>query len=123
MVPTLLQKTTEAVKWVSGKKNTGHCFGRADFGAILLTCKDCGFVRVAALKQRMARVEEKLDTVVRDIAQLTSQVEKLAEAIGSLTKDVAYVRGHLESMPTTIQLLGFIVAIFVAAGLTRVLPQ
>ena len=33
--------------------------------------------------------------------------------------DLSYLRGKADAMPTTIQLIGFVIAIFVAAGVTR----
>ena len=37
----------------------------------------------------------------------------------TIDADLKYVKGRLDAMPTTIQLLGFIIAIFVATGVTR----
>lgn len=37
--------------------------------------------------------------------------------------DLAEIRARMRAMPTTIQLIGFIVAIFVAAGITRYFGQ
>lgn len=54
--------------------------------------------RVKALEDRFEKMDSKLDTIVRDLA---------------------YLRGKVDAMPSTLQLLGFVVAIFVAAGVTR----
>ncbi len=33
--------------------------------------------------------------------------------------ELSYLRGKIDSVPTTLQLMGFVVAIFAASGLTR----
>lgn len=50
-------------------------------------------------------MDSKLDTIIGDIS--------------SLRTDLAYLKGKVDSMPTSLQLLGFAVAVFVAAGLIR----
>lgn len=56
--------------------------------------------RVKALEDKFDRIDGKLDTLV---------------------KDVSYLKGKVDAMPTSLQLLGFAVAIFVAAGLLKYL--
>ena len=53
------------------------------------------------------------------VAALESDMKELKADLKALRVDVSYIRGRLDSMPTTLHLLGFVVAIFVAAGLTR----
>jgi hypothetical protein len=54
--------------------------------------------RVAALEKGFERIEGKLDGLVKDVAEL---------------------KGRVNAMPTTMQLLLFVVAIFTASGLLR----
>lgn len=54
--------------------------------------------RVKALEERFEKMDSKLDTIVRDLS---------------------YLKGKVDSMPTSLQLLGFAIAVFVAAGLLR----
>jgi hypothetical protein len=54
--------------------------------------------RVTALEKAFEKVDSKLDTIVRD---------------------TSYLKGKIDAMPSTLQLLGFVVAIFVAAGIAR----
>lgn len=56
--------------------------------------------RVKALEDKFDKIDGKLDTLV---------------------KDVSYLKGKVDAMPTSLQLLGFAVAIFVAAGLLKYL--
>jgi hypothetical protein len=51
--------------------------------------------------------------------ELRADTSSVRSDINSLREDISYIRGRLDTMPTTIQLVGFIVAIFVASGLTR----
>lgn len=54
-----------------------------------------------------------------DMSELKTDVKAIRTDMTSLRNDMSYIRGRLDAMPTTMQLLGFIVAIFVASGLTR----
>ncbi|QUS39884.1 hypothetical protein RPMA_14335 [Tardiphaga alba] len=54
-----------------------------------------------------------------DMSELKTDVKAIRSDMNSLRTDMSYIRGRLDAMPTTIQLLGFLVAIFVASGLTR----
>jgi hypothetical protein len=58
--------------------------------------------RVAALEKVFEKVDTKLDTIIRDMS---------------------YLKGKVDAMPSTLQLLGFVIAIFVAAGVTRYFGQ
>lgn len=54
--------------------------------------------RVKALEEKFDRIDGKLDTLV---------------------KDVSYLKGKVDSMPTTLQLGGFILAVLAIAGLAK----
>lgn len=53
------------------------------------------------------------------VAALEKAVEKMDSKLDILIRDAAYLKGKVDAMPSTLQLIGFVVAIFVAAGLTR----
>lgn len=63
--------------------------------------------RVKALEDKFERIDSKLDKLIGDV--------------GGLAKDLSYLKGKVDSLPTTIQLLGFAIAVFVAAGLLKYL--
>lgn len=54
--------------------------------------------RMKALEDRFEKMDGKLDTIIRDLA---------------------YVKAKVEEKPSTLHLLGFATAIFIAAGLLR----
>lgn len=56
--------------------------------------------RVKALEDKFEKMDGKLDTII---------------------KDVSYLKGKVDSMPTSLQLLGFAIAVFIAAGLLKYL--
>lgn len=60
-----------------------------------------------------------LDPMEARVERLEDDMKELKADIKALRVDVAHVRGRVDAMPTTVQLLMFVVAIFVAAGLTR----
>jgi hypothetical protein len=64
------------------------------------------------MELRVKRLED-------DMSELKTDVKAIRTDLSALRNDTSYIRGRLDAMPTTIQLLGFVVAIFVAAGLTR----
>ena len=53
------------------------------------------------------------------VDRLEDDMKELRANLKAIRSDLQYVRGRLDAMPTTIQLLGFMVAIFAAAGVTR----
>ena len=61
----------------------------------------------------------RIDRLEGDMAEVKADVKALRVDVGLLRADMSYIRGRLDAMPTTIQLLGFVIAIFVASGLTR----
>lgn len=54
--------------------------------------------RVAALEKAFDRIDGKMDALIKDVAE---------------------IKGRINAMPSTIQLLAFVVAIFVAAGILK----
>jgi hypothetical protein len=61
--------------------------------------------RVKVLEDKFDRIESKLDGISKDI--------------GELKVGLAHVRGKLDSMPSTITLLGFVLAVLGIAGLAK----
>lgn len=53
------------------------------------------------------------------VGKLETQFEKIDGKLDAVRIDLAEVKGRVSSLPTTLQLIGFIVAIFVASGLFR----
>lgn len=53
------------------------------------------------------------------VAALEKAFEKMDSKLDILIRDVSYLKGKVDAMPSTLQLIGFVVAIFVAAGVTR----
>jgi hypothetical protein len=64
-------------------------------------------------------MEARVAALEADMKEVKSDLKAMRADMSLMQKDVAYIRGRLDSMPTSIQLLGFVIAIFVAAGLTR----
>lgn len=61
--------------------------------------------RVAVLEQAHGRYSKDMELLLREMQALRS--------------DVADMKGYIRALPTTLQLLGFVVAVFAAAGVTR----
>ncbi len=68
--------------------------------------------RVTALEARMGRVEEKIDRV-------EGKLDAISKTLADMRGDLSYLSGKVDSLPTTIQLLGFAIAIIVASGLVN----
>lgn len=62
---------------------------------------------------------EAFDPMDFRIQRLEADMAEVKADVKALRSDMSYIRGRLDAMPTTIQLLMFVVAIFVASGLTR----
>lgn len=59
------------------------------------------------------------DDMLRRVEALEKGFERIESKIDTMKTDVAEIKGQLKAMPTTIQLLLAVVAIFTASGLLR----
>ena len=71
------------------------------------------------LEQRVARLESDFSEVRSDIRAIRETLDSLRDGMTRITADVAYLRGRIEMVPTAILLVGFAVAVFVAAGVLQ----
>lgn len=53
------------------------------------------------------------------VAILESDVKEIKADLKALIKDVAELKGKVSQLPTTLQMLGFVVVVVVAAGLVK----
>jgi len=53
------------------------------------------------------------------ISRLENDMTELKADMKTALKDLAYLKGKIDAMPTTLQLIGFAIAIFAAAGVTH----
>ena len=53
------------------------------------------------------------------VLRLEDDVKEIKADLKAALKDLAYLRGKADSAPSTLQLIGFAVAVFVAAGVTH----
>ena len=53
------------------------------------------------------------------VAALEADMKEIKADLKKVLVDLGYLRGKVDAMPSTIQLIGFVIAIFAAAGLTR----
>jgi chromosome segregation ATPase len=72
-----------------------------------------------AMRQEVAVLVTGLDSLRQDVAKLTQDVAKLAQAVAGLTQDVAKltidlarIDGRVSQMPTLIQLVTVVIAIW-----------
>lgn len=64
------------------------------------------------MEERVARLEE-------DWKEIKDDLKAIRVDMAGLKVDLAEVKGKISMMPTTLHLLGFAVAVFVAAGLMK----
>jgi len=71
--------------------------------------------RVSRLEDDMKEIKSDLKTVLNDLSYLKGRVDNLP--------DLSYLKGKIDNLPTTLQLLGFAIAVFAcafgAAGLSH----
>jgi hypothetical protein len=53
------------------------------------------------------------------VAALEADMKEIKSDLKKVLVDLSYLRGKVDAMPSTLQLIGFAIAIFVAAGVTR----
>jgi hypothetical protein len=59
------------------------------------------------------------DEIRGEFSAIRGEFVSVHRELSLVREGLSYTRGRLDTLPTTIQLLGFIIAIFVASGLTR----
>lgn len=62
-----------------------------------------------------------LDPMEARVERLEEDVKELKADMKAIRADTAAIRGQLGAMPTTIQLLGFIIAVLALAGFAKFL--
>ena len=55
------------------------------------------------------------------IAALESDMKEIKSDLRTVLVDLSYLRGKVDAMPSTLQFIGFAIAIIAAAGVTRFL--
>lgn len=72
-----------------------------------------------ALKARLTAVE----TDIRDVKGVVGRIEKILERMEAgqraMEKDVAELKGRVAQLPSTVQLLGFVLAVLALAGVGK----
>ncbi len=61
--------------------------------------------RVASLEDKFERIDAKLDVISRDVS--------------GLIREVSYLKGRVDAMPSTLQMLAFVLAVLGIAGLAK----
>lgn len=59
------------------------------------------------------------DDMEARVKRLEDESKEIRADLKKLLVDVAEIKGRVASMPTTLQLVGFVLAIFVASGMLR----
>ncbi|WP_201829572.1 hypothetical protein [Microvirga zambiensis] len=81
--------------------------------------------RVTALEENFKKIDGKLDKLIETVGDFRRNTEVHLASIEAELKirasatDLAEVKGRVSNLPTTLQLLAFVVAVMAAAGLLR----
>jgi hypothetical protein len=59
------------------------------------------------------------DDMERRVSALEKSFEKMDGKLDTIIKDTSYLKGKVESLPSTLQLLGFVIAVLAIAGLAK----
>ena len=69
-----------------------------------------------------ARVE-RLEADIRDVKAILGRLEpaigRMDDRLRGLQTDVAELKGRVSQLPTTVQLIGFVLAVLIAGGLLK----
>ena len=78
------------------------------------------------LEERLGETDAALNVVQRFSDGLQARVQRVEDDVKEIKtdlktvlKDLSYLRGKADSAPSTLQLIGFAIAVFVAAGVTH----
>lgn len=96
---------------------------RADIGALRAEIREDRTTLRAELRSDIGVFRDEMRAFREDMRSefsiMRDQFASFRKELGSVNDQVSYLRGRIEQAPTTLQLLGFIIAIFVASGMTR----
>jgi hypothetical protein len=71
------------------------------------------------MEARLTRVDDILVRLEPAVGRIDSTVTKVSECVHKVEIELAELKGRVSQLPTTLQLIGSIVAIFAAAGLLK----
>lgn len=72
------------------------------------------------MEARVAKLEEGLASVSATLARIEKALEDARKEQADQAKALARLDGRVSQLPTTLQLIGFILAVLAIAGVTRV---
>jgi hypothetical protein len=64
-------------------------------------------------------MERRVEALEASIKETRDDMKALRADLHAMRSDLSYIKGRMESLPTSIQLLGFAIAVFVAAGVLQ----
>lgn len=59
------------------------------------------------------------DAMEARVKTLEDRFEKMDSKLDAIGKDLSYLKGKVDMLPTTLQLLGFVLAVMAIAGLAK----
>ena len=71
------------------------------------------------LIRRVTALEDDMQEVKATLGRMEKMLERIELSVQKGTVEIAELRGKVSQMPTSIHLLGFVIAILVASGLLR----
>lgn len=71
---------------------------------------------IAGLKEDVSILKGDVSGLKGDVSGLKGDVSGLKGDVSGLKEGVAYLKGRIDQLPTMLQLLGFVLAIFAMAG-------
>lgn len=77
--------------------------------------------RLTKLEDALPRIEAAVQRIADDVAGTKRDVAELRKELSEQGKSIARLDGRVSQLPTTIQLIGFVLAVLALAGLSRYL--
>ncbi|MBB3144200.1 archaellum component FlaC [Phyllobacterium trifolii] len=75
---------------------------------------------IAGLKEDVSILKGDVSGLKGDVSGLKGDVSGLKGDVSGLKEGVAYLKGRIDQLPTMLQLLGFVLAIFAMAGSSNI---
>jgi predicted nuclease with TOPRIM domain len=71
------------------------------------------------MEQRLAKLESDVGEIKGILIRLEPMLSKIDDRVRKVELDVAELKGRVSQLPTTLQLVGFVLAVLGIAGLAR----
>ena len=76
---------------------------------------------LSGVEATVGRSQDDIAAIQRDVAWVRSEVKDLVTSGTKMREDIAELKGRVSQLPSTVQLIGFVLAVLAFGGVLRLL--